>query len=137
MNSIFFAYLFSQNDNRVLPPVPPKPPKRGILKGPRLSITSVTEEINISSPDSSSILIRNTLQNELMSYQLKNNGSGSLSSENLLMEIEVSFDYWRESRDDLIVSRDLIEKFLSFFLVSKSTGNIKQSKHNHITITKC
>lgn len=42
------------------PIVPPKPPKRGILKTPRVSVTS--HQINGD-------LMRNTLQNELITYQ--------------------------------------------------------------------
>lgn len=42
------------------PTVPPKPPKRGILKTPRVSITS--HQLNGD-------LMRNTLQNELITYQ--------------------------------------------------------------------
>uniref|UniRef100_A0A1L8E4V2 Putative myosin n=1 Tax=Nyssomyia neivai TaxID=330878 RepID=A0A1L8E4V2_9DIPT len=73
------AYNISQSDSsenslqslksRFLPPVPPKPPKRGILKGPRINVASTIEETpNIPSPDSSSVLIRNTLQNEVITY---------------------------------------------------------------------
>ncbi|XP_055685482.1 unconventional myosin-XVIIIa-like isoform X2 [Lutzomyia longipalpis] len=73
------AYNISQSDSsenslqslksRFLPPVPPKPPKRGILKGPRINVASTIEETpNIPSPDSSSILMRNTLQNEVITY---------------------------------------------------------------------
>lgn len=50
------------------PPVPPKPPKRGILKGPRLSVTSVTEETPVTTSDPT-VLLRNTLQNEMISFQ--------------------------------------------------------------------
>lgn len=63
--SNFFVYFFLLLQ-RVLPPVPPRPPKRGILKGPRVNITNIAEE---SSADSRSVLMRNTLQNELISYQ--------------------------------------------------------------------
>ncbi|KAG7206057.1 hypothetical protein KM043_003455 [Ampulex compressa] len=63
-----------------LPPLPPKPPKRGILKGPRLSITSgsinvLSEESALPNgtesgyQDSSNLLVRNTLQNEVIAYQ--------------------------------------------------------------------
>lgn len=41
-----------------LPPVPPRIPKRGILKG------SKTNLLNISDSDSRTLLMRNTLQNE-------------------------------------------------------------------------
>ena len=62
-----------------LPPLPPKPPKRGILKGPRLSITSVNnlDEGNVvpngnqenNHQEASNLLVRNTLQNEVIAYQ--------------------------------------------------------------------
>lgn len=64
---------------KLLPPLPPKPPKRGILKGPRLSITSVSilSESNIvpngnqenNHQEASNLLVRNTLQNEVIAYQ--------------------------------------------------------------------
>ncbi|XP_076756790.1 unconventional myosin-XVIIIa isoform X1 [Xylocopa sonorina] len=62
-----------------LPPLPPKPPKRGILKGPRLSVSStvnsLSEEIQLpngnetSYQEASNLLVRNTLQNEVIAYQ--------------------------------------------------------------------
>lgn len=63
-----------------LPPLPPKPPKRGILKGPRLSVSSgivsVLSEENAlpngtetSYQEASNLLVRNTLQNEVIAYQ--------------------------------------------------------------------
>lgn len=47
-----------------LPPLPPKPPKRGILKAPRVSITSLNGENG-----DQNALARNTLRNEVISYQ--------------------------------------------------------------------
>lgn len=58
---LFFVLLKKQ---RILPPIPPRPPKRGILKGPRVNISNINEEA-----DSSTLLMRNTLQNELIAYQ--------------------------------------------------------------------
>ncbi|CAH2003077.1 unnamed protein product [Acanthoscelides obtectus] len=69
-----------------LPPVPPRPPKRGILKAPRVSVTAdnlqaVASHTNgfsdhhphaplaASDDDTRASLIRNTLQNELIGYQ--------------------------------------------------------------------
>lgn len=62
-----------------LPPLPPKPPKRGILKGPRLNISgtanAVSEENTMPYSDeanyqeASNLLVRNTLQNEVIAYQ--------------------------------------------------------------------
>lgn len=59
---------------RVLPPVPPKPPKRGILKGPRNSAGARDlQHRQSNSSHNSSIdtaeLIKNTLQNELITYE--------------------------------------------------------------------
>nr|CAI5847339.1 unnamed protein product [Callosobruchus analis] len=69
-----------------LPPVPPRPPKRGILKAPRVSVTAdnlqavVASQTNgfsdhhphaplaASDDDTHASLIRNTLQNELIGY---------------------------------------------------------------------
>ncbi|KDR16277.1 Myosin-XVIIIa, partial [Zootermopsis nevadensis] len=57
-----------------LPPLPPRPPKRGILKGPRLSGSSIEIGENVNhhgenNHSDSSILVRNTLQNEVIAYQ--------------------------------------------------------------------
>ncbi|XP_024939769.1 unconventional myosin-XVIIIa isoform X2 [Cephus cinctus] len=59
---------------KTLPPLPPKPPKRGILKGPRLSITSITVEPGVvqngnENHQDANVLVRNTLQNEVIAYQ--------------------------------------------------------------------
>ncbi|VEN58270.1 unnamed protein product, partial [Callosobruchus maculatus] len=69
-----------------LPPVPPRPPKRGILKAPRVSVTAdnlqavAASQTNgfsdhhphaplaASDDDTHASLIRNTLQNELIGY---------------------------------------------------------------------
>lgn len=60
-----------------MPPVPPKPPKRGILKGPRSSAGSRDSHSSQSrqsnshntSTDNAAELIKNTLQNELITYE--------------------------------------------------------------------
>lgn len=67
--------LHNPQNTKTLPPLPPKPPKRGILKTPKVNVTQendrAVEETNgydaldINSMD----LVRNTLQNELISYQ--------------------------------------------------------------------
>lgn len=70
------------------PPPPPKPPKRGILKGPRLSISSITTvnedtcahvqngNESENNHNSSILLVRNTLQNEVIAYQnIQSSGS--------------------------------------------------------------
>lgn len=60
---------------RVLPPVPPKPPKRGILKGPRNNSTGSRDlhprqsNSHNTSVDNVDELIKNTLQNELITYE--------------------------------------------------------------------
>lgn len=79
------ASLNSLSNSKNLPPLPPKPPKRGILKGPRLSAGPIASCANEpTSPtsavamfqngqdghvDSNNVLVRNTLQNELIAYQ--------------------------------------------------------------------
>lgn len=49
----------------MLPPLPPRPPKRGILKGPRSNVQNMNEE----DADPRTVLLRNTLQNEVIAYQ--------------------------------------------------------------------
>lgn len=67
------ASLTSLNNpqQKTLPPVPPRPPKRGILKGPRVSVTRDTELPETNGENSSELnnLIRNTLRNEVIAYQ--------------------------------------------------------------------
>lgn len=77
------ASLTSLTNSKNLPPLPPKPPKRGILKGPRLSVGSVSNSSDATSPTSTNtvfqngsenhhennLLQRNTLQNEVIAYQ--------------------------------------------------------------------
>lgn len=59
-------------------PVPPKPPKRGILKGSRSNISNIHEEITVASPDA---LIRNTIQNEMIFDGNRSmGGAGSIGS---------------------------------------------------------
>lgn len=59
----------------MLPPVPPKPPKRGILKGPRSSASArelphrQSNSSHNSSIDNAAELMKNTLQNELITYE--------------------------------------------------------------------
>lgn len=48
-----------------LPPVPPRIPKRGILKGSKASL------LNISDSDSRAVLMRNTMQNERLSDEVR------------------------------------------------------------------
>ncbi|XP_058973998.1 unconventional myosin-XVIIIa isoform X3 [Musca domestica] len=64
--------------SRFMLPVPPKPPKRGILKGSRSNISNIHEEITIASPDA---LMRNTIQNELLFDGSRSmGGAGSIGS---------------------------------------------------------
>lgn len=90
-----------------LPVVPPRPPKRGILKGPRISIhkeASVSTDLEITINTSPSImsmpnnstngfynnrqenssheLLRNTLQNEVISYQNVPLNGGAMNGQN-------------------------------------------------------
>ncbi|XP_023703143.1 unconventional myosin-XVIIIa isoform X2 [Cryptotermes secundus] len=66
----------SGSQQHSLPPLPPRPPKRGILKGPRLSGSSAGSGENVhmnnhgeNNHSDSNILVRNTLQNEVIAYQ--------------------------------------------------------------------
>lgn len=69
----------SGQSSKNLPPLPPKPPKRGILKGPRLSISGTTNSLaeentlpngnETNYQEASNLLVRNTLQNEVIAYQ--------------------------------------------------------------------
>lgn len=62
-NSINFQTSGSSKPS--LPPVPPRIPKRGILKGSKTSL------LNISDSDSRAVLMRNTLQNERMGDEVR------------------------------------------------------------------
>jgi hypothetical protein len=72
-NSTVSATFISHSDNvsenslsmfSVNPP--PRPPKRGILKGSKTSL------VNVSDSDSRAVLMRNTLQNERMGDEVNN-----------------------------------------------------------------
>lgn len=66
-----------------MPPVPPKPPKRGILKGPRHSAGArdlqhrQSNSSHNSSIDTTAELIKNTLQNEVITYENLTNKRGT------------------------------------------------------------
>ncbi|XP_034663367.1 unconventional myosin-XVIIIa isoform X1 [Drosophila subobscura] len=76
--------------NRFLPPVPPKPPKRGILKGSRSNMTNVHEEITFTAGNGGGgggttggtpeMLMRNTIQNELLYDGAARGAAGSIGS---------------------------------------------------------
>lgn len=65
--------LNNPTNQKVLPPLPPKPPKRGILKTPKVSVTHEGENGNYYNDHQNggdhSCLMRNTLQNEVITYQ--------------------------------------------------------------------
>lgn len=69
-----------------MPPVPPKPPKRGILKGPRNSAGAKdlqhrqSNSSHNSTIDNAAELIKNTLQNELITYENLTNKRGTSAS---------------------------------------------------------
>lgn len=69
VSATFISHSDNSSDNSInfqgtskpnLPPVPPRIPKRGILKGSKASL------VNINDSDSRALLMRNTLQNERM-----------------------------------------------------------------------
>ncbi|XP_066148731.1 unconventional myosin-XVIIIa isoform X2 [Euwallacea fornicatus] len=61
--------LNSLNQKNV-PPLPPKPPKRGILKAPKVTLTQdSSNSLNGHHNGDHVDLVRNTLQNELITYQ--------------------------------------------------------------------
>lgn len=70
-----------------MPPVPPKPPKRGILKGPRTSTGSRDSQNRPANSHNSSIdtetLIKNTLQNELITYENVSNQQTSTDNHHI------------------------------------------------------
>ncbi|KAM8705767.1 hypothetical protein ACLKA7_010122 [Drosophila subpalustris] len=67
--------------NRFLPPVPPKPPKRGILKGSRSNMSNVHEEIVFTGGGGTpEMLMRNTMQNEQLFEGNRGGGSGGSNS---------------------------------------------------------
>lgn len=95
-----------------LPPLPPRPPKRGILKGPRLNGNSSGSVENVNNRgennhSDSSILVRNTLQNEVIAYQnvpqIMNNKLGMSSSSCFIVKESTSnltlLSGFRESND--------------------------------------
>lgn len=67
------------------PPLPPKPPKRGILKAPKVTLTQDGETNGLNGHDHVD-LVRNTLQNELITYQnLPGQNGFSMSSQLLVI----------------------------------------------------
>ncbi|XP_030078759.1 unconventional myosin-XVIIIa isoform X2 [Drosophila hydei] len=74
------SLLSSGLKNRFLPPVPPKPPKRGILKGSRSNMTNVHEEIVFTGGGTPEMLMRNTMQNEQLFEGNRGGGSGGSNS---------------------------------------------------------
>ncbi|KAJ1524489.1 hypothetical protein ONE63_010984 [Megalurothrips usitatus] len=79
---------------KVLPPLPPRPPKRGILKqGPRSSTSSLASDggpnTDIQSTvDPNMVLARNTIQNEVITYQNLPSHSKSSTSNYLFPEMD-------------------------------------------------
>jgi hypothetical protein len=72
--------LNNPQNNKILPPLPPKPPKRGILKTPRVSVTQ---------DNGHDTLVRNTMQNELFTYQNVPNQQNGVNGKNLGSELLV------------------------------------------------
>lgn len=74
VSATFISHSENSSDNSMnsaginkpsLPPVPPRIPKRGILKGSKTSL------LNIGDSDSRIVLMRNTLQNEQMGDEVR------------------------------------------------------------------
>jgi hypothetical protein len=76
VSATFISHSDNSSDNSInmqsagtnrpsLPPVPPRIPKRGILKGSKTSL------LNVSDSDSRVVLMRNTLQNERMGDEVR------------------------------------------------------------------
>lgn len=85
----------SKLQQKVLPPLPPRPPKRGILKqGPRSSTSSLGSDgapnhvDNQSIVDPNTVLVRNTIQNEVITYQNLPSHSKTSTSSFLLAEVD-------------------------------------------------
>ncbi|XP_037808435.1 unconventional myosin-XVIIIa isoform X2 [Lucilia sericata] len=77
-SSAYMGVIGDVSKSRFMLPVPPKPPKRGILKGSRSNISNIHEEITVASPDA---LIRNTIQNEMIFDGNRSmGGAGSIGS---------------------------------------------------------
>lgn len=86
-----------QPPKKVLPPLPPRPPKRGILKqGPRSSTSSLasdggaTNADTLSSTDPNAVLARNTIQNEVITYQNLPSHSKPSTSSYLFPDVDVN-----------------------------------------------
>lgn len=75
--------------HKTLPPLPPKPPKRGILKTPKVNVTHddtrhSTESNGYDSADNVHMnLMRNTIQNELVTYQNDSHNGLNGNSKNM------------------------------------------------------
>lgn len=79
VSATFISHSDNSSDNSMnfqsssgrpnLPPVPPRIPKRGILKGSKTSL------LNISDSDSRAVLMRNTLQNERLGDDVSSTSS--------------------------------------------------------------
>lgn len=82
--------------HRMLPPLPPRPPKRGILKqAPRISNNTTGLSDNMNYNDNS-LVMRNTLQNEVIAYQ----NIPKKSRSDLTVGGNDSVDQWRTSPGD-------------------------------------
>lgn len=83
VSATFISHSDNSSDNSInfqtkpsLPPVPPRIPKRGILKGSKASL------LNISDSDSRAVLMRNTLQNERMGDEVSKPRNAPFASNN-------------------------------------------------------
>lgn len=88
VSATFISHSDNSSDNSInfqstsgkpsLPPVPPRIPKRGILKGSKTSL------LNTSDSDSRAVLMRNTLQNERLGDDVSSTGKPNESDTELI-----------------------------------------------------
>ncbi|KAK0175999.1 hypothetical protein PV328_000180 [Microctonus aethiopoides] len=100
---------------RSLPPLPPKPPKRGILKGSRINISNIAtvaectgsdvvqngNEVEPNHCEASNLLVRNTLQNEVIAYQNMQNPNNQERKDDICSEEESLFQSHHYAADSL------------------------------------
>lgn len=95
--------------------MPPKPPKRGILKGSRINISNIAtvaectgsdvvqngNEVEPNHCEASNLLVRNTLQNEVIAYQNIQNPNNQERKDDICSEEESLFQSHHYAADSL------------------------------------